>query len=323
MILVTGASGFLGQHLLQALASRSMPVVALFHSSAPVPVNGVQWKQCDLLDQFAIEEALAGITQVYHCAATVSFDPRDRSAMIHNNVAATRNLVDAALEKGLEKMVHVSSIASLGRTNNKLQTLIDEDTHWEDSHANSAYAESKFQAEMEVWRAMAEGLNAVIVNPGIILGEGEWDKGSANLMSIVDREFPWYTEGVNAWVDVKDVVAAMLLLMNSDISEQRFILSCGNYSYKEIFGMMAVALDKRPPHKKATPLITELVWRLELIKSRLRKQRATISRESARTAQTKCYYSNARLLEKFPHFRYTPLEETIERMASAYMAGRT
>ena len=326
MILVTGASGFLGQHLLQALAQQPLPVVALYNSRKPQAGTGkgITWKQCDLLDVFAVEEVMQGITQVYHCAAIVSFDARKKDEMIQGNVAATANVVNAALDAGVEKLVHVSSIAALGRKPEAAAAgaLITEDTHWEESKANSAYAESKFQSEMEVWRAMAEGLNAAIVNPAIILGEGDWDSGSANLMQIVYNEFPWYTEGINAWVDVKDVAAAMVTIMDSDISDERYIISAGNYPYKEVFTEMANALNRKPPHKKASPWMTEIVWRMEVLKSRIADKQVTISKESARTAQTKCYYSNEKLLRQFPGFKYHSLKDTVARMAAAFIRDK-
>lgn len=326
MILVTGASGFLGQHLLQALATQPLPVVALYNSRKPEVLSqgNISWKQCDLLDVFAVEEVMKDITRVYHCAAVVSFDARKKDLMIQGNVAATANVVNAALDAGVEKLVHVSSIAALGRTAEATSpgAQINEDTHWEESKANSAYAESKFQSEMEVWRAMAEGLNAAIVNPAIILGEGDWNSGSANLMQIVYDEFPWYTEGINAWVDVKDVVAAMVMIMDSDISDERYIVSAGNFGYKEVFTEMALALNRKPPHKKASAWMTEIVWRMEVLKSRIAGKQVTISKESARTAQTRCNYSNEKLPAHFPAFKYRTLKDTVSRMAAAFLSDK-
>lgn len=321
MILVTGASGFLGQHLLEVLAHQPLPVVGLYNSRRPeIQYPNLVWKQCDLLDIFAVEEAMAGITRVFHCAAIVSFDSRLRDKIIRENVAATAHVVNAALEAGVEKLVHVSSIAALGRTAEEtVSAYISEETYWEESAANSAYAESKFQSEMEVWRAMAEGLNAAIVNPGIILGEGDWNKGSAKLMQIVYDEFPWFTEGINAWVDVKDVAHAMMMLMASDIAEERYIISAGNFSYKDVFTAMAGALKRRAPFKLATPFMTEIVWRAEVFKSRLAGKETTITKESARTAQSKSCYNNEKFLKQFPDFTYHKLPDTVQRMASAFL----
>ncbi|KAA5533687.1 NAD-dependent epimerase/dehydratase family protein [Taibaiella lutea] len=320
MILVTGASGFLGLHLLQALAQQPLPVLALYNKHVPdVSFPNVSFRQCDLLDPFAVEDCMKGITHVYHCAAIVSFDPAFKKRMIEENVAATANVANAALEAGIEKLVHVSSVAALGRVLYNGEASINEETHWEESKTNSAYAESKYLSEMEVWRAMAEGLNAVIVNPSLILGEGDWERSSAKLIQIVAKEFPWYTLGVNGWVDAKDVAAAMVLLMDSDISDERFIISCGNFSYKDIFTKMAEALNTRAPYREASPLMTEIVWRAELFKSRLANKEATITKDSARAAQAKCFYSNEKFLTAFPDFQYRSMDVTIQRMAKAFM----
>jgi len=323
LILVTGASGFLGNHLLQSLAEKQVPVRALYNSRKPdADKAGITWYPCDLLDLFALEAALEGITQVYHCAAVVSFDPKDHKKMIRDNVAATANLVNLLLEKEQTRLVHVSSVAALGRIVKKQEgpeALITEDTHWEESRLNSAYAESKFQSEMEVWRGMAEGLNAVIVNPSIILGEGDWTRGSAHLMEIVYREFPWYTEGINGWVDVQDVAAAMILLMESGIVEERYILNAGNFSYREVFTGMAEALKRKPPHRRSGKWMTELVWRMMVIKSRLTGRSSTITRETARTAQSRNLYDNSKFLQQFPSYTYRPIQETIARMAASFL----
>lgn len=321
LILVTGASGFLGFHLLDLLTKQPVQVIALYHSRKPQQqYPNVTWKSCDLLDIVAIDEVMKGITHIYHCAATVSFDPRLEQKMITDNVAVTANVVNAALAYPIERFIHVSSIAALGRTANMdKNSLISEDTHWEESKHNSAYAQSKYYAEMEVWRGMAEGLNAAIINPGIILGEGDWEKGSAKLMQVVYKEFPWYTQGINAWVDVKDVAIAMLQLMNSAITEERYIISVGNFSYLEIFSAMAEALNKKPPFKLASPFMSEIVWRAELIKSMLAGKEITISKSSARTAQTKSYYNNQKFLQQFPAFTYRPINGSIARMAQAFI----
>jgi nucleoside-diphosphate-sugar epimerase len=320
LILVTGAGGFLGSHLLEALAQQPLPVLGLYNSRVPsLKLPNLNWRQCDLLDPNAVEDCMKGVTAVYHCAAIVSFDPAFKKKMIEGNVAATSNLVNAALDAGVEKLVHVSSVAALGRTLHNGEAFINEETHWEESKVNSAYAESKYLSEMEVWRAMAEGLNAVIVNPSLILGEGDWERSSAKLIQIVAKEFPWYTLGINGWVDAKDVAAAMVLLMNSDISDERFIISCGNFSYKDIFTKMAEALNKRAPYREASPLMTEIVWRAELFKSRLANKEAAITKDSARSAQAKCYYGNDKFLKAFPGFQYESMDATIRRMAAAFM----
>ncbi len=251
MILLTGASGFLGQHLLRYLSAKGSRVRALYHNHPPsaslLEMPGVEWMKHDLLDIYAVEEAMQGISEIYHCAALLSFDPKRREEMLHFNAESTANIVNQALEQGIRKMLHISSVAALGRQE-KNDKEITEEEQWEENRQNSAYGMSKYLAEMEVWRGIGEGLNAVIVNPGIILGEGNWEEGSAQLIKVVYKEFPFYTEGVNAWVDVQDLVEICYMLMQSEVEEERFIVSAASIPYKEIFSMMAAALGKKAPH---------------------------------------------------------------------------
>jgi dihydroflavonol-4-reductase len=213
-------------------------------------------------------------------------------------------------------LIHVSSIATLGRSN--VEKPLNEESFWEESKNNSAYARSKYLAEMEVWRATAEGLNAAIVNPAIILGVGNWEEGSAKLISFADKEFPFYTQGINAWVDVQDVVRAMVLLMKSDISEERFILSEGDHSYLEIFTLMANALGKKPPHIAAPKWTTGILWRWNWLLKVLTGKKATLTKETTRTAEMQYHHENSKFLKAFPEFQYRPIKTTIEEMAKAY-----
>lgn len=319
MILVTGASGFLGRHLLEALVAQGLPVRALYNRNKPDHVHPlVEWQQCDLLDVYAVADAMEGISTVYHCAAIVSFDKKDRARVVLENRSATAHVVDEAINSGVRRLVHISSIAALGR-GTKEQDMISEGTHWQESDNNTAYALGKFQSEMEVWRGMAEGLNAAILNPGIILGEGNYTEGSAKLFESAYNEFPWYTEGVNAWVDVKDVAKAAIMLMQSDIVEQRFVLSEGNYTYKEIFTLMAASMNKRPPGKKAGPLMSKLAWLLSSLKAGLLGKKSILTRETVRTAQAICRYDNSKFLEQFPHFKFEAMPDTIDRVSKNFL----
>jgi dihydroflavonol-4-reductase len=320
MVLVTGASGFLGQHLVRQLATQNIPIRALYHNNSPceelLQLPNVSWVQCDLLDVVEVEQAFSNIQEVYHCAAKVSFDAADKYLIQKTNAHSTANVVNAALEANIRKLLFVSSIATLGRAN--LDKPLSENDYWEESKNNSAYARSKYLSEMEVWRGMAEGLIAVIVNPAVILGTGDWEQGSARLMKVVDNEFPFYTEGLNGWVDVKDVVNAMLMLMKSDICEERFILCEGNHSYKEIFTLMAHALGKKPPHIKAPKWATSLLWRWNVLRKLFTGKSATLTKETTRTAQVKCYYNNSKFLNAFPEFKYSSIKDTIFGMARDY-----
>lgn len=321
MILVTGASGFLGTHLVRLLSSKGERVRALHHAHVPTGTDktlpGVEWMQADLLDVFAVETAMKGITHVYHCAAIVSFQPGEHKKMLHFNPESTANIVNQCIEQGIEKLAYVSSVAALGRSREKKGEITEEE-QWGESGYNSAYGISKYLAETEVWRGIGEGLNAVIVNPGIILGEGNFDDGSAALMRIAAKEFPFYTSGITAWADVNDVTNALYQLMKSPIEGERYIISAGNYSFKEIFSQMAAALHKRPPRIYANPLITSLAWRLGVLQ-RWMGRKPVVTRETARNAHSLSYYSNAKLLAALPNFSYTPVADTINRMAAAFI----
>lgn len=320
MILVTGASGFLGTHLLAELIPLSIPIRALYHKHRPEWNHpNVEWYACDLLDSCAVADALKGVDTVFHCAAIVSFDHKDQHRVVEHNRTATAHLVDEALDAGVHRLVHVSSIAALGRALTHTDPITEE-THWQESSNNSAYAIGKYYAEMEVWRGMAEGLNAVIINPGIILGESHnWDEGSAALIKTAYNELAWYTEGVNGWVDVKDVARAMVSLMNSHITEERFILTEGNHTYKDIFTLMAGALGKKAPYRKAGKWASGMLWRLMALKRLFTGKRSNITRETARTAQAKCFYDNSKWLQAMPEFNFTPIQDTIQRMAGTFL----
>ena len=186
------------------------------------------------------------------------------------NADGTANVVNLALENNIKRLVHISSISALGRTASGEK--VTEEKKWEETKLNTHYGISKHKSEMEVWRAMGEGLNAVIMNPSTVLGYGNWHDGSCAIFKNIYNEFPWYTTGVNGFVDVRDVAAAMRMLMHSDITAERFILNGGNYTYKEVFNTIADAFGKPRPYKKVTPFLAELVWRAEKIKSLFRYQ---------------------------------------------------
>lgn len=314
MILVTGATGLVGSHLLQALLNKGEQVRALYRSVIPqIPgTEKIDWVKGDILDILSLEEAMKGVQQVYHCAAVVSFHPSQRKNLHHVNTAGTANVVNASLDAGITKMVFMSSVAALGRI--REDVMIDETMNWTPETSNSEYGKSKYMAEMEVWRGIGEGLNAVIVNPVIILGAGDWSSGSTAIFKSAYDEFPWYTEGMSGFVDVMDVVNAMVALMESKISAQRFIISGANLPYRSVFTMIAQAFGKKPPHKKVTAWMAAIVWRLEAIKSRFTGKSPLLTKETAKTARAKVRFNNTKLLEAIPAFQYTPIEESIVRI---------
>ncbi len=316
MIFVTGATGLLGSHLLQALLRQGQSVKALYRSRIPQfeNVEKVEWIQGDILDVPLLTEALQDVQQVYHCAAIVSFQPKQKEELYKTNAEGTANVVNVCLETGVQKLLYVSSVAALGRPENK---EIDETSHWS-AHNSSEYGKSKHLAEMEVWRGSGEGLEAVIVNPSIILGAGDWNEGSSKIFQTVYNEFPWYTDGVTGFVDVLDVVNAMILLMNSNITAERFILNADNVRYKDLFDSIAENFGKNKPHRKVMPTLASLIWRSEVLRSLFSGSRPLLTKETARAAQTKIFYNNTKLLRALPHFQYRPLQQSIFRICNEY-----
>lgn len=315
MLLITGASGLLGSHLLAQLVQEGREVRALYRNAIPeiAGADKVDWVQGDILDIVSLEEAMDGVDQVYHCAAMVSFNPRKKREMNRVNVEGTANVVNACISAGVKRLLHVSSIAAMGRI--REGEPIDESMMWTEETSNSEYGKTKYLAELEAWRGAGEGLSLVIVNPVIILGAGNWTTGSSELFKSAYDEFPWYTEGASGFVDVADVVNAMTRLMDAEnISGERFIVSAGTFAFRNIFTRIAENFHRRPPHRAVTPMLASLVWRWEAVKSFFTGNDPLLTRETARTAAAKIKVDNSKLLRFFPDFRYNAMDDTLARV---------
>jgi dihydroflavonol-4-reductase len=317
MIFVTGGAGLVGSALLkQLLQEKQGPIKALYRTSTPLLLTEgekqqIEWIKGDLLDPSLLDEAMQGCKQVYHCAAVVSYHSSRRQQMYKINIEGTANIVNLSLDHNIEKLVHVSSVAAVGRL--RQGELITEKTEWTEETNNSHYGKSKYLSELEVWRGIGEGLNAVIVNPSVILGESNWENGSVAIFKKMWEEFPWYTTGGTGFVDAKDVATAMIRLMHSDISSERFLLSNEHLSFQELFTKIATSFGKRPPHRFAKPWMGNLVWRLEALKAMFSNKEPLLTKETASTAQVKTYYDSSKILNALPGFTFTPTDETIER----------
>ncbi|HMO61988.1 MAG TPA: NAD-dependent epimerase/dehydratase family protein [Ferruginibacter sp.] len=312
MILVTGGAGLVGRELIAQLLAKGEAVTAIYHKTALPAFNSplLTALQCDILDVVGLEALMQGIDKVYHCAALVNFTPSRKQELYKINVEGTANVVNAALQASVKKILHVSSVAALGRI--RKNEVVNENMQWTPGTSNSNYGQSKYLGEMEVWRGAGEGLEAVVVNPSIILGPGNWNSGSAQMFKSVYDGFPWYSEGVTGFVDVRDVAKAMIELMDSDISGERFILSAHNRTYKEVFELIAKAFGKKAPHKKVTPLLAALVWRLEKIKSLFNGKAPLVTKETAETALVQVKYDNSKLKKFLPGFEYRLIEDTVQ-----------
>ena len=319
MIFITGASGLLGASLIETLVkshdgTTDLQIRALYRKQIPAVkfADKIEWIEGDILDVLVLEEALKGVTEVYHCAAIVSFDPKQKQRMHATNIDGTANIVNACIDANIKKLLFVSSVAALGRI--REDGPINETMNWSEETSNSEYGKTKYLAEMEVWRGIGEGLDAVIVNPVIILGSGDWNGGSSGIFKSAYNRFPWYTNGASGFVDVKDVTTAMKALMKSDISAQRFIISGHNTPYRTIFNLIADAFKVPRPYKRVTPLLASIVWRLEAVKAFFTGSSPLLTKETTLTAQAVVNFDNTKLLKALPHFSYTPLENTITRV---------
>lgn len=310
-ILITGGSGLIGNELTKQLLAAGQKVKAIYHAT-PLSVShpNLEIVQCNILDVVCLNEIMQEITHVYHSAALVSYDPKDKKDLLKINIEGTANVVNACIDAGVKKLVHVSSIAALGRISN--DEMVSEKMNWTEETGNSIYGKSKYFGEMEVWRGIGEGLKAVIVNPSLILGGNNWETGSSAIFKKAYNEFKWYTDGVSGFVDVRDVARAMILLMNSEITAERFILNGENLSFREIFSSIAKGFGKKPPYKKVSPFLAELIWRLEEIKSKFKGKKHLLTKETARTAQAKVYFDNRKILKALPGFQFTKIKDTIE-----------
>lgn len=316
MILVTGGTGLLGTHLILHLHSLGLRPRALYRSHIPdVVKDKAEWVKGDILDVIALEENMQGIKQVYHAAGYVSFNPKHKAVMHKINIEGTANVVNACLDAKVDKLVHVSSVAALGRI--RVDGPINENMNWTEETSNSEYGRTKFLAEMEVWRGISEGLNAAMVNPVIIIGEyGDWTKGSMNIFRNISKGFKWFTGGSTGFVDADDVAKAMVMLMNSNVSDERFVISAENLPYRSLFNMIADGFNVKRPDTPVTPFISAIVWRLEKIKSLLTGAEPLITKETARTGMTAATFDNGKFLSAFPAFSYNPLELSVKRICA-------
>ena len=331
MILVTGGTGLVGSHLLLELISAGEEVKALrrpasnieqvrktfswYRKDADELFRKIQWVEGDVLDIYSLDEAVDGVTEIYHCAGLVSFYKKDRFELQRINHFGTANIVNAALKAGIKKLCHVSSVSALGKE--KQGETITENHLWKTSKHNSYYAISKYAGEREVWRGMEEGLDSIIVIPSIILGPGNWNSGSTKLFSTVWNGMPFYSTGINGYIDVRDVSSLMLKLMKSDLKNERYIFSAEDVSFRNIIRMIAASMGKTKPFIKLAPWMGETGWRVEQVKI-LAGIRPTFSKEIARAAFGKFYFSNDKISAALQH-KYIPIQESIENTARIFL----
>ncbi len=329
MILVTGGTGLVGAHLLLKLAQEETKLRATFrpksnldrvkklfiaqHPNGESLFEKIEWAEADLNNIPELENAFAGVNRVYHCAALISFDPRDFRKLKRVNVRGTANLINLCIAFGIDKLCYVSSIAALSK--NEGEDVITEESEWQG--ASNVYGLSKYLAELEVWRGAQEGIPVVVVNPGVIIGSGFWEQGSGSLFKIAAKGPKYYPPGGTGFVTVNDVVGMMVHLMNSGIQGERYILVERNLTYKAFFDQMAKGFKGKPPQKLIRNWQLEWLWRLDWLRSFLGGKGRKLTRDAVKSLQSPVYYSNEKLKNDFA-YQYEGLEEVITRCCREY-----
>tara|TARA_B100000900_G_scaffold375672_1_gene357945 strand:- start:550 stop:1566 length:1017 start_codon:yes stop_codon:yes gene_type:complete len=309
MILVTGGTGLVGSHLLYQICQSETKVRAIkraqsntefvrqvfsfYTEKVDILFKKIEWVDANLLNISELDFAFEGIIKVYHCAACISFNPKHKTKMIHTNIEGTTNVVNLCLAHRVKKLCYVSSVAAIGQVIDI--GSIDENMPWKNSPKNSYYALSKYRSEMEVWRGIEEGLNAVIVCPAIILGPGKWGKGSSMLFKQVWKGLSFYPSGTNGFVDVRDVANVMIQLMESTIKSNRYILCAESIPFKKTLDYIACSLGKKKPNIKIGPFLSALSWRIAKFISIINLKSPLITKETALAGNNICVYDNKKI----------------------------
>ncbi|MGL5276453.1 NAD-dependent epimerase/dehydratase family protein [Myroides sp.] len=325
MILVTGGTGLVGAHLLLHLLQSEDAVRAIYRNEESIKktktffaLNNqaklflkIEWVKADLIDVPALEVAFKDVDYVYHCAALVSFEPKDEKQLRKTNIEGTANIVNLSIAFNIKKLCYVSSIAALGETLAK-DKVITETTDWNPELYHGDYAITKYGAEMEVWRGTQEGLDVIIVNPGIIFGRGFGYEGSGAFFQKVKKDFPFYTKGIAGIVGVNDVVNAMYMLMNSEVKNERFALVSDNISYQELINYIADLMGKKHPSIKVSRTSSVLAWKLDNFVSLITRKKRSFTRSLAQASHSKYIYDCSKIKNtisfEFEHYQsFLPL----------------
>src|SRR5690606_81816 len=319
VLLVTGGTGFLASTVLKHLIDNGESIVALKRPTSIIPdhlksSSLIQWVDADITDYFALEDIFPTIQQVYHCAAKISYHKEDATAMFQTNIEGTKHIVNLSLLYQA-RLVHVSSIAALGT--NKLGLPIKESDKWEYNRKISNYSLAKYESEMEVWRGIVEGLDAVIVNPSIIMGVGPGENGSRTIFDMVKKGNKIYPLGSVGIVDVDDVAQIMIKLMNSDITGERFILNAENISNQDLLSKISDYMQKPRPSIAASRVVLSMAWRLSKVASFLNGKRPALTKETARAANKKLEYDNSKITKALG-VSFKPLDNTLKEVIDTY-----
>lgn len=325
MIYVTGGTGLLGSHLLVSLTKDKNSIRAIYRSEKKriqtqqlfrfyypedweAKFAQIEWVEGDILDVPFLLESMQNCEYVYHCAALVSFHKNDFSQLIKINREGTSNIVNSCLDLNIKKLCYVSSTAAIGGNGGE---LISEKTKWKNTPTTSGYSISKYNAEREVWRGIEEGLNAVMVNPCVILGAGNWNDSSLTIFRTLEKGLKFYPPGSNATVDARDVSNIMIALMKSDIHSQRYLCIGSNQSFYGLMSEIAKQLNVKSPSVKTGRFIVEVARRMSWFVSLFSSKKPSITKETVNSLFGNSSYDNSKI-KKAIGYEFKTLEETIE-----------
>ena len=332
MILVTGGTGLVGSHLLFKLVQNEHKVRAIYRTKEKMEsvkhvfsyytdeidklFSKIEWVQGDLNNMPQLTEAFKEVTHVYHCAAFISFDPHYYHRLRQINIEGTANIVNLCLSNNIKKLCYVSSSAAIGKeVNNK---LITEESPWNKDEDHDVYAITKYGAEMEVWRGCQEGLSVVIVNPGIIIGPGYWRFGSGGFFKRIHKGLKYYTTGTTGYVAVDDVVNIMMLLMQGQIKNERYIVIAENLTFQSFFTKIAKALNVTPPKKKASSLLLQISWRMDWLRSKLKGKHRRLVKHTVNTIQSTTKFDNSKIKRDL-NYEFVSIDSSISSTSQHFL----
>ena len=313
MVLVTGGTGLVGAHLTLHLIENGENVRAIYRNLESIQktknlfslyqkealFEKIDWIQADIIDVPSLELAFENVDYVYHCAALISFDPKDEDALRKTNIEGTANIVNFCLAKAVKKLCFVSTIAALGDLKEH-EKIITEESEWNPEKPHSDYAISKYGAEMEIWRGQQEGLESVIINPGVIIGPGFWEQGSGKLFKSVANGLSFYTKGITGFIAVPDVVQIAVKLMKSKHSNDRFTLIAENITFRELLDTIADSLNVKRPSLHASPLLVNVTYRIDWFISNVFGLKRRLDLATAKASYSKKWYSNEKIKNALP-----------------------
>jgi nucleoside-diphosphate-sugar epimerase len=318
MVFLTGITGLVGNYIAEYLLNQGYQVKALIRKGTDTSLLNpvIELIEGDLLDPLLLNKSISGCEYVIHCAAIVSFSSKMINEMMLVNIEGTKNIVNASLLNQVKKLIHISSIAAIGRDTKS--DIITENTAWVDSEMNTNYAKSKYLSELEVWRGVEEGLNTIILNPSVILGIGNWNKSSSKLFKYIFDEKPFYTKGNINVVDVRDVALIAVNAITNSRTNERYIISNTTLTYKELFDALAIRLNKKSPSILVTPLMAAIAWRFEWIKALFTQKEPLVNKETAQQSHSSYVYLNEKVINHFD-YKFITLDQTLDWSCQNYL----